>query len=278
MWTAGGVWTAGSACGRLGSTCGRLWCVWTAGGGECRSGLRLRLRACWIAAALVVCPQVDCEATEPFFKAALQGVTLELAVGLLRRVDGFCCLSVKVNTEGTHSPRPHPYPQELPSEDPPSHPGLTLSLANACPSPPGLSRRLHPQSAQAPKAAETSHPLTLAPECFLRLWGGTFCPSSSHIPEPSPVGHGRGPSVLSPGYKKLVQDLEAKAATSGDSFHIRVNLALEGRAEGELPAHCGDILHVTDTMFRGRGCWHARRVGPYSTRDTEGGAIPTYAR
>ncbi|XP_059527437.1 caspase recruitment domain-containing protein 14 isoform X1 [Myotis daubentonii] len=122
---------------------------------------------------------VDCEATEPFFKAVLQGVTLEQAVGLLRRVDGFCCLSVKVNTEG---------------------------------------------------------------------------------------------------YKKLVQDLEAKVATSGDSFYIRVNLALEGRAEGELPVHCGDILHVTDTMFQGRGCWHAHRVGPYSTRDTEGGTIPTYAQ
>ncbi|ELK38299.1 Caspase recruitment domain-containing protein 14 [Myotis davidii] len=123
------------------------------------------------------------EATEPFFKAVLQGVTLEQAVGLLRRVDGFCCLSVKVNTE----------------------------------------------------------------------WEGG-------------------------GYKKLVQDLEAKVATSGDSFYIRVNLALEGRAEGELPVHCGDILHVTDTMFQGRGCWHAHRVGPYSTRDMEGGTIPTYAQ
>ncbi|CAK6438592.1 unnamed protein product [Pipistrellus nathusii] len=122
---------------------------------------------------------VDCEATEPFFKAVLQGVTLEKAVALLRRVDGFCCLSVKVNTEG---------------------------------------------------------------------------------------------------YKKLVQDLEAKVATSGDSFYIRVNLALEGQAEGELLVHCGDILHVTDTMFQGRGCWHAHRVGPYSTRDTDGGTIPTYAR
>ncbi|EPQ05530.1 Caspase recruitment domain-containing protein 14 [Myotis brandtii] len=112
---------------------------------------------------------VDCEATEPFFKAVLQGMTLEQAVSLLRRVDGFCCLSVKVNTEG---------------------------------------------------------------------------------------------------YKKLVQDLEAKVTTSGDSFYIRVNLALEGRAERELPVHCGNILHVTYTMFQ---------VGPYSTRDAEGGTIPTYA-
>ncbi|XP_053515991.1 caspase recruitment domain-containing protein 14 [Artibeus jamaicensis] len=122
---------------------------------------------------------VDHEATEPSFKAVLEGTTLEQAVGLLQRVNGFCCLSVKVNLEG---------------------------------------------------------------------------------------------------YKKLVRDLEAKAATSGDSFYIRVNLTLEGRAEGELQAHCGDVLHVTDTMFQGRGCWHACRVGPYSTQHGERGTIPSYAR
>uniref|UniRef100_A0A9L0RSK9 Caspase recruitment domain-containing protein 14 n=1 Tax=Equus caballus TaxID=9796 RepID=A0A9L0RSK9_HORSE len=122
---------------------------------------------------------VDYEATEPSFKAVLEGTTLEQAVGLLRRVNGFCCLSVKVNTEG---------------------------------------------------------------------------------------------------YKKLVQDLEAKVATSGDSFYIRVNLAMEGRAEGELQVRCNDILHVTDTWFQGRSCWHAHRVGPYNTQGTEHGTIPNYSR
>ncbi|XP_036919827.1 caspase recruitment domain-containing protein 14 [Sturnira hondurensis] len=122
---------------------------------------------------------VDHEATEPSFKAVLEGTTLEQAVGLLQRVNGFCCLSVKVNMEG---------------------------------------------------------------------------------------------------YKKLVQDLEAKVATSGDSFYVRVNLTLEGRAEGELQAHCGDVLHVTDTMFQGRSCWHACRVGPYSTQHGERGTIPSYSR
>ncbi|XP_070339860.1 caspase recruitment domain-containing protein 14 isoform X1 [Equus asinus] len=122
---------------------------------------------------------VDYEATEPSFKAVLEGMTLEQAVGLLRRVNGFCCLSVKVNTEG---------------------------------------------------------------------------------------------------YKKLVQDLEAKVATSGDSFYIRVNLAMEGQAEGELQVRCNDILHVTDTWFQGRSCWHAHRVGPYSTQGTEHGTIPNYSR
>ncbi|XP_004432897.2 PREDICTED: caspase recruitment domain-containing protein 14 [Ceratotherium simum simum] len=122
---------------------------------------------------------VDYEATEPSFKAILEGTTLEQAVGLLRRVNGFCCLSVKVNMEG---------------------------------------------------------------------------------------------------YKKLVQDLEAKVATSGDSFYIRVNLAMEGRAEGELQVRCNDILHVTDTVFQGRGCWHAHRISPYSMKGTEHGTIPNYSR
>ncbi|KAI5277301.1 Caspase Recruitment Domain-Containing Protein 14 [Manis pentadactyla] len=122
---------------------------------------------------------VDCEATEPLFKAVLEGTTLEQAVGLLRRVKGFCCLSVRVNTEV---------------------------------------------------------------------------------------------------YKKLVQDLEAKVATSGDSFYIRVNLAMEGQAEGELQVHCDDILHGTDTMFQGCSCWHACHVGPYSTQGSQHGTIPNYAQ
>ncbi|KAM5216848.1 caspase recruitment domain-containing protein 14 isoform 3-T7 [Hipposideros larvatus] len=122
---------------------------------------------------------VDCEATEPFFKATLEGMTLEQAVGHLGRVNGFCCLSVKVNMEG---------------------------------------------------------------------------------------------------YKKLVQDLKAKVATSGDSFYIRVNLAMEGRVEGELQVRCNEILHVTDTLFQGRGCWHASRVSPYSMKDTEHGNISNYSR
>uniref|UniRef100_A0A452G328 Caspase recruitment domain family member 14 n=1 Tax=Capra hircus TaxID=9925 RepID=A0A452G328_CAPHI len=131
------------------------------------------------AVTLMIFHQVDYEATEPSSKAVLEGMTLERAVGLLRRVNGFCCLSVKVNMEG---------------------------------------------------------------------------------------------------YKKLVQDLEAKVATSGDSFYIRVNLALEGRAEGELQVHCNDILHVTDTLFQGSSCWHAHRVGPYSTKGTKHGTIPNYTR
>ncbi|XP_060242265.1 caspase recruitment domain-containing protein 14 isoform X1 [Meriones unguiculatus] len=122
---------------------------------------------------------VDYKPTEPSLRATLENATLEQAVGLLRRVNGSCYLSVKINTEG---------------------------------------------------------------------------------------------------YKNLIQDLDAKVVTSGDSFYIRVNLAMQRKGEGELHAHCNDILHVTDTMFQGRSCWHAHRVNPYTMKDVESGTVPNYSQ
>ncbi|XP_027705972.1 caspase recruitment domain-containing protein 14 isoform X2 [Vombatus ursinus] len=122
---------------------------------------------------------VDYDSKEITFKVILEDTTLEQAIGLLKRVDGFCCLSVKVNMEG---------------------------------------------------------------------------------------------------YKKLVQDIENKVTTSGDSFYIRVNLAMEGKAGGELQVQCNDILHVTDTMYQGQSCWHAHRVNLYSMKDTDHGTIPNYSQ
>ncbi|XP_010224908.1 PREDICTED: caspase recruitment domain-containing protein 14 [Tinamus guttatus] len=78
------------------------------------------------------------------------------------------------------------------------------------------------------------------------------------------------------GYNKLLSDLQDKAVTSGDSFYIRANLAIEGQGRGQLPVLCNDILHVTDTVFEGRSQWHACRVDPYSMKDTDGGIIPNY--
>lgn len=48
-----------------------------------------------------LCPQVDYMPTKPSLRATLENTTLEQAVGLLRRVNGSCYLSVKINTEGT---------------------------------------------------------------------------------------------------------------------------------------------------------------------------------
>ncbi|XP_021069125.1 caspase recruitment domain-containing protein 14 [Mus pahari] len=122
---------------------------------------------------------VDYKLTKPSLRATLENTTLEQAVGLLRRVNGSCYLSVKINTEG---------------------------------------------------------------------------------------------------YKNLIQDLDAKVVTSGDSFYIRVNLAMQRGGDGELQTHCNDILHVTDTMFQGRSCWHAHHVNPYTMKDMEPGTIPTYSQ
>lgn len=74
-----------------------------------------------------------------------------------------------------------------------------------------------------------------------------------------------------------MQDLETRVVTSGDSFYIRANLAMAEQAAGALPVRCNDILHVTDTVFQGCACWHATRVGPYSTQGSEHGTIPNYA-
>uniref|UniRef100_A0A674JFL9 Caspase recruitment domain family member 14 n=1 Tax=Terrapene triunguis TaxID=2587831 RepID=A0A674JFL9_9SAUR len=120
---------------------------------------------------------VDYEVTDPAFKAILEDATLEEALWVLKRVNGFCCLSVRMNMEG---------------------------------------------------------------------------------------------------YKRLVSDLENKVVTSGDSFYIRANLALEGKAAGELPVQCNDILHVTDTVFRGESQWSACRVNPYSMKDMDAGIVPNY--
>ncbi|XP_050777019.1 caspase recruitment domain-containing protein 14 isoform X5 [Gopherus flavomarginatus] len=120
---------------------------------------------------------VDYEVTDPAFKAILEDATLEEALWVLKRVNGFCCLSVRMNMEG---------------------------------------------------------------------------------------------------YKRLVTDLENKVVTSGDSFYIRANLALEGKAAGELPVQCSDILHVTDTVFQGKSQWSACQVNPYSMKDMDAGIVPNY--
>ncbi|XP_005350889.1 caspase recruitment domain-containing protein 14 [Microtus ochrogaster] len=122
---------------------------------------------------------VDYKPTEPSLRATLENTTLEQAVGLLRRVNGSCYLTVKINTEG---------------------------------------------------------------------------------------------------YKNLIQDLDAKVVTSGDSFYIRVNLAMQRKGGGTLHTHCNDILHVTDTMFQGQSCWHAHHVNPYTMKDMEPGTIPNYSQ
>uniref|UniRef100_A0A8C7EEA5 Caspase recruitment domain family member 14 n=1 Tax=Nothoprocta perdicaria TaxID=30464 RepID=A0A8C7EEA5_NOTPE len=122
---------------------------------------------------------VDYDILDSGFKAVLEDVTLEEALWVLRRVNGFCCLSVRPNMEG---------------------------------------------------------------------------------------------------YNKLVSDLQNKVVTSGDSFYVRANVAMEGQGWGQLPVLCNDILHVTDTVSEGGSRWRACRVDPYSATDTDAGTIPNYGQ
>ncbi|XP_062886872.1 caspase recruitment domain-containing protein 14 isoform X1 [Mobula hypostoma] len=81
-------------------------------------------------------------------------------------------------------------------------------------------------------------------------------------------------------YQTLVANIEKKIITSGDSFFIRVNMALDKNsgALGEFLVQCNDILHVTDTMYRGSSEWKTFRVHPHTMIDMDGGSVPNYYR
>ncbi|XP_069808357.1 caspase recruitment domain-containing protein 14 isoform X2 [Dendropsophus ebraccatus] len=77
-------------------------------------------------------------------------------------------------------------------------------------------------------------------------------------------------------YRKLLKDINSGLLTSGDSFYVRVNLSMPARVEGSLQVKCGDILHITDTMYKNRCQWFAQRVNAYTLKDGESGIIPNY--
>uniref|UniRef100_A0A8C4TNC1 Caspase recruitment domain family member 14 n=1 Tax=Erpetoichthys calabaricus TaxID=27687 RepID=A0A8C4TNC1_ERPCA len=77
-------------------------------------------------------------------------------------------------------------------------------------------------------------------------------------------------------YQSFLSKLETKAVTSGDSFYIRVNMEMEMGVG--MRVKCNDILHITDTVFRGEGHWKASHVNPCNMRDLDSGAIPNYYR
>ncbi|XP_056405888.1 caspase recruitment domain-containing protein 14 [Hyla sarda] len=77
-------------------------------------------------------------------------------------------------------------------------------------------------------------------------------------------------------YRKLLSNLDGGLLTSGDSFYVRVNLSMPARVEGGLQVKCGDILHITHTMYKNRCQWFAQRVNAYTMKDGESGIIPNY--
>ncbi|XP_067860204.1 caspase recruitment domain-containing protein 14 isoform X2 [Heptranchias perlo] len=81
-------------------------------------------------------------------------------------------------------------------------------------------------------------------------------------------------------YQTLVENIEKKIVTSGDSFYIRVNVTFDkesGALDG-FTVQCNEILHITDTVHRGSSEWKAFRVNPNTMTDMDGGTIPNYYR
>ncbi|XP_068118531.1 caspase recruitment domain-containing protein 14 [Hyperolius riggenbachi] len=77
-------------------------------------------------------------------------------------------------------------------------------------------------------------------------------------------------------YRKLMHSIGSGLVTSGDSFYVRVNQSISSRVDGGLKVSCGEILHITDTMFKHRCQWFAYRVNAYTMKDGDYGIIPNY--
>ncbi|NXL04111.1 CAR10 protein, partial [Mesembrinibis cayennensis] len=81
------------------------------------------------------------------------------------------------------------------------------------------------------------------------------------------------------GYQLLREALEEGKKFSGDSFYVRTNLSLlEPSDPYALCVKCREILHVTDTMHKGRLEWYCSRVDPLTMRDLDKGTVPNYSR
>ncbi|NXQ15242.1 CAR10 protein, partial [Peucedramus taeniatus] len=81
------------------------------------------------------------------------------------------------------------------------------------------------------------------------------------------------------GYQPLRAALEEGKKFSGDSFYVRTNVSLLELSDPyALCVKCREILHVTDTMHRGRLEWYCSRVDPLTVRDLDKGTVPNYSR
>ncbi|NXE35819.1 CAR10 protein, partial [Ptilorrhoa leucosticta] len=81
------------------------------------------------------------------------------------------------------------------------------------------------------------------------------------------------------GYQPLRAALEEGKKFSGDSFYVRTNVSLlEPSDPYALCVKCREILHVTDTVHKGRLEWYCSRVDPLTMRDLDKGTVPNYSR
>ncbi|XP_076020706.1 caspase recruitment domain-containing protein 11 isoform X2 [Genypterus blacodes] len=81
-------------------------------------------------------------------------------------------------------------------------------------------------------------------------------------------------------YRRLQRDLADGTVTSGDSFHIRVNLNISSPSDGgSLSVRCDDVVHVLDTRHKDSCDWLCARINPYTGSDLpERGSLPCNSR
>ncbi|XP_063057693.1 caspase recruitment domain-containing protein 14 [Engraulis encrasicolus] len=98
------------------------------------------------------------------------------------------------------------------------------------------------------------------------------------------LGQVQGPCQLSlrpnqDAYDSLLLQLKEGVVSSGDSFYVRVNMAVAaGTTPGALSIKCNDILHVTNTCHGSEGSWWASLVHSCQLLDLKGGSVPNYYR
>ncbi|XP_035470514.2 caspase recruitment domain-containing protein 10 [Scophthalmus maximus] len=93
--------------------------------------------------------------------------------------------------------------------------------------------------------------------------------------EPSTLKHQSNPEA----YSKLCTQLLSPGFTGADSFYVRVNLNMEPHSDPpSLSVSCDDIIHVTDTRYKGKYHWHCSLVDPHTAKHLQKGTMPNYNR
>ncbi|CAL8271001.1 unnamed protein product [Lota lota] len=93
--------------------------------------------------------------------------------------------------------------------------------------------------------------------------------------EPSSLKHRTNAEA----YAALCAQLASPSFLGADSFYVRVNLDIDPNGDAPfLGAHCDDIIHVTDTRYKGKYQWRCRLLDRSTAQPLQAGAMPNYNR
>ncbi|XP_062263698.1 caspase recruitment domain-containing protein 10 isoform X2 [Platichthys flesus] len=93
--------------------------------------------------------------------------------------------------------------------------------------------------------------------------------------EASTLKHQSNPEA----YSRLCSQLQSSTFMGADSFYVRVNLNMEAHGDPpSLSVACDDIIHVTDTRYKGKYHWSCSLVDPQTAKHLQAGSMPNYNR